>query len=200
MRGFAICAIAACGVVQALGAMPAVAQEPWGIDQLMGALAKVTSASAQFTERKTMHMLTEPLILSGRLVYVAPNHMEKITTSPTAERLVMDGDQITIVAGPDNDTHTFSLSQYPQIGGLVAGIRATMAGDLNTLDRFYVVRLTGAATAWDLHLVPKDSDVTRFVKWIDFRGSGNRITTISTEDADNDHSDMTIVEDGSDGR
>lgn len=165
----------------------------------MGELAKVKSASAQFTERKTMHMLTEPLILSGRLVYVAPNHMEKITTSPTAEKLVMDGDEITIVAGPNNETHTFSLSQYPQIGGLVAGIRATMAGDLKTLNGFYVAHLTGSAGAWDLQLVPKDADLTRFVKWIDFRGGGNRIRTIATEDADGDHSDMTIVEDGSDG-
>jgi outer membrane lipoprotein-sorting protein len=186
-------------MVEVLGSTLAVAQEPWGIDRLMAELAKVKSASAQFTERKTMHMLTEPLILSGRLVYVAPDHMEKITTSPTSEKLVMDGDQITIVTGPDSDTHTFSLAQYPQIGGLVAGIRATMAGDLGTLDRFYVARLMGTASAWDLQLVPKDADLTHFVKWIDFRGGGDRIHTIDTEDADGDHSDMTIVEDGSDG-
>lgn len=181
-------------------ASAAPAQQPWGVAQLMAALARVRSASGQFTERKTMRMLTQPLILSGRLDYLAPSHIEKTTVSPTPEKLVMDGDQVTIVSGPNKETHTFSLSQYAQIGGLVEGIRATLAGDLRTLDRFYTVQLNGTLTAWDLRLVPRDADLTRFVKWMEFRGSGDRIQTISTEDSDGDRSDMTIAEDRRDVR
>lgn len=178
----------------------AVAQERWGLPQLMASLAQVRSASGQFIERKTMRMLTEPLMLSGRLAYVAPSHVEKITLAPTPERLVMDGDRVTIVSGTNQETHTFSVNQDPQIGGLVEGIRATLAGDLSTLDRFYTLRLGGTSTAWDLQLVPKNGDLARFIKSIDFRGSGNRIQTIDTEDADGDRSDMTIVEDARNAR
>lgn len=178
----------------------AVAQESWGLPQLMAALRQVKAASGQFTERKTMHLLTQPLIASGRLAYVAPSHIEKVTVSPIPERLVMDGDRVTIVSGPDNETHAFSVADYPQIGGLVEGIRATLAGDLPTLERIYSVRLSGSPAAWDLQLVPRDSDLAHVVKWIEFRGDGNRIRTIDTENADGDHSAMTIAQDGNDAR
>lgn len=180
----------------AWGAVAVAAQEPpWGLSQLMASLGQVRAASGQFTERKTMHMLTQPLISQGRLAYVAPGHIEKTTLSPVPERLVMDGDRVTIASGPNNDTQTFSVTDYPQIGGLVEGIRATLAGDLPALDRFYTLRLSGTPAAWDLQLVPKDNDLARFVKWIDFRGNGNRIQTIDTENSDGEHSEMTIVED-----
>lgn len=184
----------------ALGSEGAAAQEPWGLPQLMAGLGQVKSAAGQFTERKTMRMLTQPLISSGRLAYVAPSHIEKVTVSPMPERLVMDGDRVTIVSGPNNDTHTFSVADYPQIGGLIEGIRATLAGDLPTLERIYTTRLSGTQAAWDLQLVPKDEDLARFVKRIDFRGDGYRIRTIDTEGSDGDRSEMTIVEDGRNAR
>jgi hypothetical protein len=198
--GLRICAgilLCALGIEGGTGA---AAQEPWGLPQLMAALGQVRSASAQFTERKTMRMLTEPLIASGRLAYVAPGHIEKVTVSPMPERLVMDGDRVTIVSGPGSDTHTFSVADFPQIGGLVEGIRATLAGDLPTLERTYTTHLSGTLAAWNLQLVPRDSDLARFVKRIEFRGDGNRIRTIDTEGSDGDRSVMTIVEDGRDAR
>jgi len=198
-KGFVTVAAAAlCAIGVGCGRTTAAAQQVWGVAPLMAELAHVRSASGQFTERKTMQMLTQPLILSGRLAYVAPNYLEKDTLSPTPEKLVMKGDEVTIVS--NNETHTFSLTQFSQIGGLVEGIRATLAGDLRTLEHFYTLQLSGEAAAWDLRLVPREGDLTRFVKWIEFHGSGDRIQTISTEDSDGDRSDMTIIEDTRDVR
>ena len=182
-------------VLCAWGSVTLAAPGPWGLPQLMASLSQVRSASGQFTEQKTMRILTQPLISRGRLAYVAPNHIEKTTLSPLPERLVMDGDRVTIVSGPNSDTHTFSVGDYPQIGGLIEGIRATLAGDLPTLERIYSIRLSGTPAAWDLQLVPKDSDLASVVKWIEFRGTGNRIQTIDTEDSAGDRSEMAIVED-----
>lgn len=189
-----VCAVVLFCAGGAASATAAAVQSSWGLRQLMAEFARVRSASAQFTERKTMHMLTQPLVLSGRLIYIAPDHLEKITLSPTRERMIVDGDEVTL-AGPNNDIHTFSLSDDPRIGGLIAGIRATLSGDLRTLDRFYIVRFSGTPAAWNLKLFPRDSALTRFVKWIDFRGKGERIETLDTEDSDGDHSEMSIVED-----
>jgi len=199
--GLRICAgILLCAVGFEGGAGAATTQQPWGLPQLMAGLGQVRSASGQFTERKTMRMLTQPLISSGRLAYVAPSHIEKLTVSPIPERLVMDGDRVTIVSGPNNETHTFSVADFPQIGGLVEGIRATLAGDLPTLERIYTIRLSGTPAAWDLQLVPRDGDLAHVVKWIAFHGDGNRIRTINTEGGDGDRSEMTIVEDGRNAR
>jgi len=195
-RVCAVILVCACG----LEGNGAAAQQPWGLSQLMAALAQVKSANAQFTERKNLRMLTQPLIASGRLAYVAPAHIEKITLSPIPERLIMDGDRVTIASGPNNETHTFALADFPQIGGLVEGIRATLAGDLQTIERIYTTRLTGTATAWDLQLVPRAGDLAHIVKWIEFRGDGNHIRTIDSEDGDGDRSEMTIVEDGHNAR
>lgn len=174
---------------------PAAAAGDWGLSQLMRELAQVKSASAQFTERKTMHMLSAPLVTSGTLAYVAPDLVQKITLTPVPERFVLEGDKIVIVDGPDNQVHQVSLADYPQVGGLVEGIRATLAGDLPTLERFYAVQLTGSAADWQLLLQSKGADLTRFVKWIRIQGSGNRIGAIATESGNGDLSEMSIVED-----
>lgn len=172
------------------------APEPaWGLPQLMSALQQVKSASGAFTERKDVHMLSAPLVSSGRLSYRAPDRMQKITVSPTAQDFTLDGDRLTIAGGPDGQTHTFSISDAPQIGGLVEGVRATLAGDLPTLDRYYTVEFTGGAADWQLLLRPKDAALTRFVKWIRIAGAQDRIRTIETEESDGDHSKMSIVED-----
>jgi outer membrane lipoprotein-sorting protein len=195
----ALCAGFTAGTPSARG-QPATAAATWGLPQLMHTLAQVKSASAQFTERQTLHVLNAPLVTSGMLAYVAPDLMQKITLSPIPEQFVLDRNQVTIGGGPDHQTHTFSLADYPRIGGLVEGIRATLAGDLPTLERFYALQLTGDAADWQLLLRPKGTDLTRFIKWIRIRGSADRIDAIATESTDGDHSEMSIVEDVSDAR
>lgn len=166
----------------------------WGLPQLMQSLAQVHSASARFAERQTVPMLTAPLMSAGTLSYVAPDYVRKITTSPAPQDFVLDHGVVTLT-GLDHQTHRFSVNQAPQIGGLVEGIRATLAGDLPALQRVYHVRLTGNAGNWQLFLQPKDPDVTRFVKWIVIQGSQNRIAAVDTASSDGGHSEMGITED-----
>jgi hypothetical protein len=178
-------------------AFPAAAQPStgWGLPQLMESLAQVRSSSARFTERQTMHVLTTPLITSGTLHYVAPDLIDKTTTSPVPERFVLDHGEVTITGGTDNQTHVFALSAYPQIGGLVEGIVATLAGDLPRLDRFYTVQLAGSSQDWQLLLQPKGAELARFIAWIRIGGDGDRIDVIDTQSSNGDHSEMSVAED-----
>jgi hypothetical protein len=169
--------------------------QAWGITQLMRTLSQVKSASGQFTERKTMRMLSEPLITSGILLYLAPDQVQKITVLPQRERVAVRGDTMTIDGGQDERSRTLSLSDYPEIGGIIEGIRATLAGDLPTLSRFYTVRLEGNAADWRLVLQPTASKLQKFVKLIRIAGSGDKIHTVETEDDDGDLFQMSIVED-----
>jgi Outer membrane lipoprotein carrier protein LolA-like len=179
-------------------AQPAAAN--WGLPQLMHELAQVRAASARFTERKTVQVLNAPLVASGSLTYVAPDYMRKTTFSPVPENFVLDHNKITLTGGPGNQTHIFSVTEDPDIGGLVEGIRATLAGDLPTLDRIYDVRLTGTEADWQLLLQPKNAGLARFVKWILIRGSQNRIVAIDTASSNGDLSEMGIIEDVSDAQ
>lgn len=186
------------------GSMPCAMAQPaaanWGLPQLMHELAQVRAASARFTERKTVQVLNAPLVASGSLTYVAPDYMRKTTFSPVPENFVLDHNKITLTGGPGNQTHIFSVTEDPDIGGLVEGIRATLAGDLPTLDRIYAVRLTGTEADWQLLLQPKNAGLTRFVKWILIQGSQNRIVAIDTASSNGDHSEMGIIEDVSDAQ
>src|SRR5690348_14180338 len=105
----------------------------WGIAQLMFSMAQVKTASGRFEERKTLQMLHEPLVASGTLLYVAPDQVQKITLLPRREGFTISGDRLTIEGESDDQSRSLSLSDYPEIAGIVEGVRATLAGDLPTL-------------------------------------------------------------------
>ncbi len=193
--------LAAFGAGLTLMTPQAVAQPAaWGLLSLMHDLAQVRSASARFTERSTMPMLGAPLLSSGVLSYVAPDYVRKTTASPLPEDFVLDHDKVTMTSGAVQQPQTFSLTEAPQIGGLVEGVRATLAGDLPTLERIYRVRLTGSAAKWQLLLRPRDTGLGRFLTSMLITGSGNRIDAIDTASGDGGHTEMGVVEDVSDAR
>jgi hypothetical protein len=178
-------------------AAPAAAQTQagWGLPQLMATLARVKSASAQFVERKTLRVLDTPLVSSGTLLYVAPDQVEKITVLPERERIAISGDKLTIEGGTGDRPRTLSLANAPEIAAFVESIRATLAGDLPALDRFYRVKLAGGPTSWQLDLVPRGEKLTQLVRLIRISGSGEKITAVETDEADGDRSEMSVAED-----
>jgi Outer membrane lipoprotein carrier protein LolA-like len=199
MKVFGRVAVWLC--VSAAGAPCAMAQPEaaaWGLPQLMQELGQVHAATGRFVERKTLHVLTEPLTMSGTLAYAAPDYLRKTTLSPVREDFVLDHDQVEISSGPEQQRQDFSLGEAPQIAGLVEGVRATLAGDLPMLEKFYTVRLTGSEAGWQLFLQPKTAQGTRFIKWMLIQGRANRLTAIDTASLNGDHSEMSVVEDTSD--
>lgn len=176
-----------------LSAFPAAAQaQHFDIGQLMAELRQVKSATGRFVERKELHMLDKPVEASGTLIYLAPDQMQKITISPSWERLSVR--QSTLTIEQQGKSRTFPLAERPEIGAFVESIRATLAGDLMTLERFYTVTLTGSAEDWHLSLAPKARKLQELVKDIRISGSGHSIRAVETEEADGDRSVMRIVE------
>ncbi len=199
MRGWAAWWIAGCF---ALGWAPATEAAPagWGLATLMQSMARIRSASASFTETRTLPMLTAPLLASGSLDYVAPDYIRKRTTAPVREDFVLHGDEITMTGGPGSETQRFSLGQAPGFGELAEGIRATLAGDLPALQQSFVMRLSGAPSGWQLVLQPKDAQARHFIAWIAIRGDGDAISGVDTASGDGGHSEMRITEDHLDAR
>jgi hypothetical protein len=177
-----------------IAAPAAKAQTAWSLDVLMIQMAQVRAASASFTEQKTSPLLNTPLTTQGQLTYTAPDYMRKTTQGAAPQDFILDHDRITMSGGPDGKTHIFHTSDAPQIGGLVEGIRATLAGDEAALTRLYDVQLNGTATAWQLRLLPRDAKVAKLVRAITIAGSGERITSIDTASPDGGDSRMSITE------
>lgn len=180
-----ICTPAAAGTTPAAG---------WGVEQLMQSLAQVKSAKGKFVERKYLAILNAPLEFSGVLVYTAPGRLEKHILLPQPESLVLEQDRLTMENKARNQRRTLVLQEYPVIWAFVESIRSTLAGDLQTLSRFYRVGLEGSDDQWRLLLVPSEPKMQAMVREIRITGSKNRIRGIEILEAEGDRSVMTITE------
>lgn len=158
----------------------------------MQMLAHVQESRATFTEVKVMASLTRPLRDSGHLFYRRPSHLEKITVEPLAERLVVDGERLTL-AEDGAAPRVIDLNTEPIIRALVDAIRGTLAGDLDTLRRSYRVGLEGDVAAWRLTLVPTDPSVSQLIVLTTIEGTGTSLRVVQTRQTNGDEMHMTIT-------
>ncbi len=159
---------------------------------LLANLAQVRAASASFTESKSLPLLTTPLQSSGTLDYVAPDYVRKTTTTPAPQNFLLQNGMVTLTL--NGQTQRFTLAQAPQLAGLVEGVRATLAGDLPALQRYYDLSLSGGADHWQLLLHPRDPALAKMLAWMSITGSGNKITEIDSADAKGGETRMQVRE------
>lgn len=194
------CALAALWLFAASAAAATAAEtsDPvaWDVQRLMRELAQVKSAHARFIERRHLGILTAPLESSGTLVYVAPDRLEKHTLRPRPESLVLERNELTVESKERNQRRTLVLQDYPVIWAFVESIRATLAGDLPTLSRFYQVGLDGGERRWRLTLKPSEPRMQDVVSEIRISGDRGWINAIEMIETGGDRSVMTITRDG----
>jgi hypothetical protein len=157
----------------------------------MRRLAAVSASRASFTEEKTIAALTEPVRGEGWLVYRRPDHLEKTTTGPNRESLMVDGDRLSIIAD-DQPPRIIELDSEPALRGLVDAVRGTLAGDLATLRRSYDVAMQGNLAAWRLILTPRDPSLKQLLRQVTVEGAGTDLGSVRIVQANGDQSLMTI--------
>jgi outer membrane lipoprotein-sorting protein len=169
-------------------------QQAWSIEQLMRGLSEIKGATTNYTEEQYIGIATRPLRSSGELVYVAPNRLEKNTTAPSRQSIVIDGDKLTMRQG--RRTRTVNLSEHLEIGAFIESIRSTLSGDVTMLNRYYQVALTGDADRWQLTLEPTDERINKLVDLVRIVGSRYRLDSVEIAHTDGDRSVMTMVNSG----
>ncbi|HWQ40122.1 MAG TPA: LolA-related protein [Burkholderiales bacterium] len=169
-------------------------QAEWNLAALMQALAARPHAQARFVERRYLKVLDAPLEVTGRLVYAAPDRLEKHMLTPKRETLRVVGDRVTIEGTDRVKVRTLRLQDHPALWGFVQSVRATLAGDLPALERFYAVELHGTRARWELVLAPRVQVMRALVDVIRIRGSEARIRTVEVVEARGDRAVMQIRE------
>jgi len=170
------------------------ASEALTAEDVMAQMRLVRESHANFTERRTMAMLNAPLETKGTLRYEAPDYLVKQTLQPHAEKITVRGELLTIVEGHER-LRSLSLSDSPQVTALVESIRGTLAGDLDALERYYQVAVTGSPAAWRLELTPKGEDIAALISSINISGQDGKIRTVDTLEINGDRTIMTVFED-----
>jgi len=161
---------------------------------LMQLLASAQRVDARFVETRHSTLLTTPLVTRGTLRYERPGRLEKHVAVPYDERIVLEGGQVTIDNPSRGPKTVLSVAGAPAIAGLVESIRATRAGDLEALERFYKVDVGGARGEWWLRLRPHERELAQFVKAVTVQGAGARIARIEVDEASGDRTVMEIDE------
>jgi outer membrane lipoprotein-sorting protein len=173
------------GITDAIGN-----QEPLDLPQLMELMAQVSVRQDRFTETKTMTVLTKPLVLTGTLAYSRPDRVEKHVLTPYEEHLVVQGDQLTLVN--KDGTRRIGVKSHPLIWSFVEAIRASLAGEVEALRRFYHIKVEGTAKKWLLTLRPLDPQAASYLTSIRLMGQGNRLASVEIHETGGDRSVMTI--------
>lgn len=165
----------------------------WNLTILMNDLAGRSSGRAQFSEQKFLAVLDEPISQSGTLAF-SPGHLEKVTQRPYRERMTVDGNTLVIESEPNMNKRQLRLDRYPVLQGFIEGVRATLTGDLNTLQQFYRVALHGSPEDWELVMIPSRAEMAEVVRLVSIMGAHNRIATIEVVQKNGDRSVMHITE------
>lgn len=174
---------------------PAMAAEAqWGVAQLMHELGQVKRSQARFSERKYLKVLKQPLQSSGTLTYVAPDRLEKRTLKPKPEALIIDGKTLTVETA-EGKKHALKLQDYPVLRAFVESIRATLAGDVATLERYYKIELEGNPGRWQLFLAPRERSMAQVISQIRIGGAGTRLDLIEVQEAKGDRTVTKVTED-----
>jgi hypothetical protein len=197
LHSMAVAALLACAWVPALQATQTGSTAPVTLEQLMAVLRSVPHVAARYIEHRTLRVLRTPIETRGSLRFDAPGRLEK-TTDPAAngaaERLMIDGDRLTIDRGSGTRPVVLALHEHPEIGVLVESIRATLSGDGDALRRSFSITPSGTLSHWQLVLQPLDPAQHTLLQWMRVSGYAERITAIETANGEGDRSEMTIVE------
>ncbi|SNB66784.1 Outer membrane lipoprotein carrier protein LolA [Arboricoccus pini] len=158
----------------------------------MALLAATSSKDASFKEEKHLSALDQPVVSQGWLRFRAPARLEKHTTSPITEDLVVDGNRLLLDKPAENVHYDLDLRQVPELASLVEAVRGVLAGDIQSLRAHYSVGLEGQAPGWKLTLVPTEARVKELLKVVRIEGREGTVQDVTTIQPNGDLSSMQI--------
>ncbi len=161
------------------------------LTELMQKLSAVRAAGGKFTECKYLSILNEPLILEGTVHYRAPNYLKKEYDDPDIESYEVRGDHLTIEL-PDGRRRDLSIDEHPVLRAFVESYRGTLAGDLETLNRYFDLELGGHMDDWELRLTPRRPELAEYLSAVVVRGREGTVTSMETLEASGDRSVMML--------
>jgi hypothetical protein len=167
--------------------------EEFTIEALMQQLATAEHPTRHFSESRHSELLITPITLHGTLTFVE-NKLIKHIQQPFNDRFTIEGDRLQIEREGNAETQQLLLSDYPPLLTFVTIFRASLQGDLNTLQRHYLTTLSGSAEAWRLTLRPREAEVAVHLKSVEITGTHHGITRFTIEEQNGDGSTLELGE------
>ena len=169
---------------------PVNAGGDWNLNCLMTGLAVKKNTQVRFVEEKHFSFMEENLTSSGVLYYQYPDVLIREVLEPKKQRFVVEGMHLTLEQG--GKKRSIDISDYPQIRIFVDTFRATLAGDMKTIQQLFDAQLSGNRESWTLSFSPRDKELLDQVEKIILQGRGKRLWSIETKGGNGDNSVMHL--------
>lgn len=170
-------------------------QAPWSFEHLMQQRAQVQTASANFVEVRKLSS-GQTLKSNGILTFRAPETLERQTSTPLAERIVIEDDRMTMEMDMSGQVmrREFPLSRIPAMRPFFVALRSLLSGDTETMQRMFKIAVDGDETAWTITLVPREQ-ADKQTRDIVFAGQGNEVLTVRLrqKNGDSSHTSLTPI-------
>jgi hypothetical protein len=170
------------------------ASEQLDLDELLERVRVTPPARVAFVEQRKNRLLSEPMVLSGYLVYPAAGQLAKIIEQPFQETLLVDRDEIAIVR--DGVERRLSLGNRKTFRVILQSIEAVMAGGAETLDEHFEAVVEGDDSAWRINLVPHSKRLSRQLIRMEVWGAGDSVEGMRFEMPEDEWQSLEIVHDG----
>jgi hypothetical protein len=160
------------------------------LDELLARMATTRGVVASFHERKEIALLAAPLESTGTLYFAPPGRFSRVTRTPAATRLVLDGPRMRFEDA--TGANAIDLSANPVARQFAENMVAMWSGDRARLEKLYRLAFHAEEARWELVLVPRAPTLARFVQQIALRGDGAEMRELELREADGDRTLTTF--------
>jgi hypothetical protein len=191
-RRLVLCTLAAA---LAVGVAPARAQAG-ELDKVFELFAAQGERRKAFIERRHSVLFRNPPEARGTFYFKPPALLERDVVSPHRENVRIDAETVTLrTEGDDGKVieRKASLATIPQLAGLVLTLRATLAGDLATLRRMYLIDLKQPLPRWRIDMTPVDEPVAGAVSAITMSGERGEVERIQFTETTGDRTELLLT-------
>jgi hypothetical protein len=169
-----------------------VAGEQALLNEVMGKLASVKIAKAEFTETRYLKLLIAPVQSTGILTYTAPDKFEKLTLKPVEEKMTIAKHLVTLEEPSKGRKNTITPNSFPALSALIEALRGALSGNANLLAETFKLKIEGNPSQWKLTLIPKESVQYGYIHKITVSGKQDSIDLMEVLQADGDKSILSM--------
>ena len=148
-------------------------------------------AQVGFQEERHNPIFDEPMLLTGRLEYLASGTLRKVIETPFEEDILIEADHVVVAR--DGETRKLALNRSRALKTILGAIEAILSGNSDELEAVFHCELSGTDDAWALQMTPISRSVARRITRLEVRGDDQSVTSIRINLQDDEWHLMSIT-------
>ena len=156
-------------------------------------LRDVTLVEAEFSEEKTLHILSHPLHSSGTLLFSPQRGVFRVMKEPLAQEMLITRSQL-IQKNAEGAVEHMKVAHQPVARAFIEIFLSFFSDDRNTWDRLFDVTFSGTVPEWRIVFVAKQaSPVAQAIHDIALEGHDGVLSAMTLTESNGDQTRTTYL-------